>query len=72
MIDGYTVDSRLREFRKLVIGESAEFISLDSEKGEELLCKYWKKANTSDLDWLLKEFETKGIEINLRRLPETK
>jgi hypothetical protein len=33
---GYTVDWRLREFRRLVFGEMPEFIPFDSKKGREL------------------------------------
>lgn len=34
---GYTVDERLREFRKINFGEEPEFIPFDSPKGQELL-----------------------------------
>lgn len=34
---GYTVDSRLRQFRKLIFGEACEFIPFDSPKGQTLL-----------------------------------
>jgi hypothetical protein len=34
---GYTVDTRLREFRKATFGEKLEFISFDSPEGKELL-----------------------------------
>lgn len=35
--NGYTVDHRLREFRKLNYGELPEFIPFDSKRGIELL-----------------------------------
>jgi len=38
---GYTVDERLREFRKVVHGKSIEFIDFNSRKGIKLL-KKWK------------------------------
>jgi len=34
---GYTVDQRLKEFRKAEYGKSIEFISFDSLKGQQLL-----------------------------------
>ena len=39
---GYTVDRRLREFRKMVFGEMPEFIPFDSEKGRELMAEMRK------------------------------
>ncbi len=35
--NGYTVDERLREFRKVVHGKSIEFIDFESKKGKKLL-----------------------------------
>ena len=34
---GYTVDNRLKQFRKCPIDDMMEFIEFDSEKGSELL-----------------------------------
>lgn len=34
---GYTIDPRLKQFRKVIPQESIEFIDFDSEKGQELL-----------------------------------
>ena len=34
---GYTVDERLKEFRKIEYGKTIEFIPFDSPKGQELL-----------------------------------
>ena len=42
---GYTVDVRLREFRKAIPDKILEFISFDSRKGKKLL-KTMKKQNT--------------------------
>jgi len=36
---GYTVDFRLREFRRVVYGKSIEFIPFESRKGRKLLRK---------------------------------
>lgn len=36
---GYTVDFRLREFRKVEHGKSIEFIPFDSKKGMKLMQK---------------------------------
>ena len=41
---GYTVDERLREFRKVVYGKSIEFIDFDSPKGIRLLKKYKERS----------------------------
>lgn len=35
--NGYTVDNRLREFRKLSYGTRPEFIPFDSQRGRTLL-----------------------------------
>jgi len=43
-VDGYTVDERLREFRKVKFEDgdpSIEFIPFDTEKGIELCEKYF-------------------------------
>lgn len=37
--NGYTVDFRLREFRKVEYGKSIEFIPFDSKKGMKLMQK---------------------------------
>ena len=40
---GYTVDLRLKEFRRVPKGHGRiEFVPFDSEKGDELLCEYIK------------------------------
>lgn len=43
---GYTVDERLKEFRKAEYGKSIEFIPFVSPKGQELLEE--KRANVQD------------------------
>lgn len=40
----YTVDRRLREFRKMIFGEMPEFIPFDSEKGRELMAEMRKET----------------------------
>jgi len=40
---GYTVDERLREFRKMDVGVIPKFIPFDSPKGQELLSEYRKQ-----------------------------
>ncbi len=42
---GYTVDERLREFRRFEYGKYAEFISFNSEKGQKLLSHYRKEQS---------------------------
>ena len=37
--NGYTVDFRLKEFRKVVYGKSIEFIPFETKKGKKLLRK---------------------------------
>lgn len=39
-IKGYTVDVRLREFRKIEEGADFEFIRFDSEEGDALLYEF--------------------------------
>ncbi len=45
--EGYTVDIRLREFRRLDYGKEPEFIDFDTEQGDQLLAEYlehlWRK-----------------------------
>lgn len=36
---GYTVDKRLKQFRKVIRGCQIEFIDFDSEKGKKLLAE---------------------------------
>ncbi len=36
---GYTIDKRLRQFRKVIHGCQIEFIEFDSEEGKELLAE---------------------------------
>jgi hypothetical protein len=40
--NGYTVDARLKEFRKAEIDEPLEFVHFDSDEGEELLLGFIK------------------------------
>jgi hypothetical protein len=40
---GYTIDRRLREFRRIVFGEMPEFVPFDSEKGKELMAEMRKR-----------------------------
>ena len=42
MSKGYTVDFRLREFRKLVYGKQPEFIPFSSPQGEKLITRMLK------------------------------
>lgn len=37
--NGYTIDFRLREFRKVIYGKNIEFIPFESRKGKKLLRK---------------------------------
>jgi hypothetical protein len=38
--EGYTVDARLEEFRKVEYGKRPEFVPFESKKGQALLQKY--------------------------------
>ena len=42
---GYTVDVRLKEFRKADIKKGIEFIPFNSSKGDKLLDAYLKKLS---------------------------
>ena len=42
IFNGYTIELRLRQFRKANIGEELEFIEFDSKKGQNLLQKMHK------------------------------
>lgn len=37
---GYTIDVRLRQFRRVEMGEPLEFIDFESPEGDELLVEY--------------------------------
>ncbi len=39
VFEGYTIDLRLKQFRKAEIGEELEFVEFDSKEGQELLQK---------------------------------
>lgn len=42
--NGYTVDFRLREFRKVVLGRSIKFIDFENKKGKKLLRKMERRG----------------------------
>jgi len=52
VFEGYTVDERLAEFRKLACGRVAEFVPFASVKGRRLLARYRKQSHGQwcDLD----------------------
>lgn len=39
VFEGYTIDLRLQQFRKIEMDKLPEFIEFESEKGQELLSK---------------------------------
>jgi hypothetical protein len=39
---GYTVDLKLKEFRKAIYGKTLEFLPFDSEKGQKLITEFLK------------------------------
>ena len=39
---GYTVDLRLKEFRKAEYGKALEFLTFDSEKGKKMITEFLK------------------------------
>jgi hypothetical protein len=43
VFEGYTVDERLGEFRKLSLGSMPEFVPFESTKGQGLLRRYRAK-----------------------------
>lgn len=45
IFEGYTVDARLRQFRK-VQGHSIEFIDFDSSDGKKILLRYLNSLDT--------------------------
>ena len=46
---GYTVDERLREFRKFEPGQLGEFIAFDSDQGRKLIKELKKKGFTTPM-----------------------
>lgn len=55
--EGYTIDVRLKEFRKVELDQIPEFIPFDSEKGDELLVRLIRQLdiNNSEDDELFEE-----------------
>jgi hypothetical protein len=45
---GYTVDPRLKEFRKLIYGKKFEILSFDSPTGKRMLAEYEKKGGSRE------------------------
>jgi len=45
---GYTVDPRLKEFRKLIFGKTFEIFSFDSPTGRKMLAEYEKKGGSRE------------------------
>lgn len=43
---GYTVDRRLREFRRIVFGEMPEFVPFESVRGKELMAEMRKERQS--------------------------
>lgn len=41
---GYSVDFRLKEFRKAIFGKALEFIPFESEAGQKLMTGFLKTA----------------------------
>ncbi len=46
---GYTVDFRLRQFRKADYGKPLVFIDFESPRGQRLLSEYMKKATQNNV-----------------------
>jgi hypothetical protein len=46
---GYTVDMRLREFRKFELGQMGEIIDFDSDHGRELIEELKKEGFTTPM-----------------------
>ena len=42
---GYTVDFRLKEFRKAIYGKALEFIPFENEKGQKLMAGFLKTSD---------------------------
>ncbi len=58
---GYTVDERLREFRKIKYGELPEFIPFDSNQGQRLLAAY--VAHQSGIKQQIDDYLASGSKI---------
>ena len=70
---GYTVDERLREFRKMEYGKEPEFIQFDSEKGKKML-KEMQNPNPKNLNVFYckrgKEDEDGGILVSSEEIKD--
>ena len=71
-VNGYTVDLRLQEFRKVPYGKLPEFIAFTSTKGQTLLAQMHEKAMQqarTNLDDLEKRLHS-SFEKFLKRLKQ--
>ena len=71
--NGYTVDLRLQEFRKIPYGKLPEFIAFTSTKGQKLLSEMHEKAMQqarTNLEELVKRLDTSFEKFLKRRKQE--
>jgi hypothetical protein len=58
---GYTVDERLKEFRKAEHGKTLEFIPFDSPKGQEILKEMESQTAKCERSEALRRFPKRGL-----------
>src|SRR5690348_9560982 len=63
---GYTVDYRLREFRRMVYGERPLFIPFDSPKGERLLAAMRREEDDEAGNDLFTQLKRELEEVEVR------
>ena len=60
----YTVDTRLKQFRKMILGQMPEFIEFDSPKGKSILKKYLESNREAEMQLMTKELEKQFPPLN--------
>lgn len=54
---GYTVDIRLKQFRKMIFGQMPEFINFDSPQGKLILDEYLESNWRHEMELMTEEIE---------------
>ena len=69
---GYTVDIRLKQFRKMTFGQMPEFIEFDSPKGKPILEEYLESNREAEMQLMTKELEKNFPPLNTTENNEPK
>ena len=65
VFEGYTVDVRCREFRKMILGELPDFVSFASAQGDALLVRYVESLSPEEFDRFMAEYDGEHADLRL-------